>query len=69
MQMFHQKSDLSKSDHALLSAGLVGAVVQFAMRWVLGGYAESLASVTTSAYTIFMAVNRQVFTPSVLGKK
>jgi hypothetical protein len=51
---------LQKIDQGMLSAGLVGAVVQIATRWVLGGYTQSLNSVVTSAYTIFVAVNRQI---------
>jgi AcrR family transcriptional regulator len=48
-------------DTEMLSAGMVGAVVQIAMRWMLDGYKQSQDSVVDSAYAIFVAVNRQVF--------
>jgi AcrR family transcriptional regulator len=60
VQMDDRVQHLQKLDQGMLSAALVGAVVQIAMRWVLGGYKQSLDSVVTSAYTIFVAVNRQV---------
>lgn len=40
----------------MLADGLVGAVVHIAMRWVLGGYRQSLTQVTESGLTIFRAV-------------
>lgn len=47
-------------DQELLAAGLVGSVVQIAMRWSLAGYPQPLGAVVNSAYAIFAAVNQQV---------
>ena len=60
VQMNERVQHLQKLDQGMLSAALVGAVVQIAMRWVLGGYKQPLESAVTSAYIIFVAVNRQV---------
>lgn len=46
----------ARADDDMLADGLVGAVVHIAMRWVLGGYKQSLAYVTESSLTIFRAV-------------
>ena len=63
VQMSVRVQHLQKLDQGMLSAALVGAVVQIAMRWVLGGYKQPLELVVASAYTIFVAINRQVFQP------
>lgn len=54
-------------DEALLTSGMVGAVVQMTMRWVLGGYQQSLAMVVRNAHAIFNAVNRQLLAPVQRG--
>lgn len=46
----------SPGHEALVSAGLVGAVVQIGMRWTLSGYREPLETVVASAMTIYGAV-------------
>lgn len=60
VQMDQRMQHLQALDQGMLSAGLVGAVVQIAMRWVLGGYKQPLEAAVTSAYTIFVAINRQI---------
>lgn len=57
----YTESPRNALDTEMLSAGMVGAVVQIAMRWTLGGYKQSQETVVDSAYAIFVAVNRQVF--------
>lgn len=43
------------ADEGMVYAGLVGAVVQIAQRWVLGGYSQARGAVLESALLIFVA--------------
>lgn len=43
------------ADEAMVYAGLVGAVVQIAQRWVMGGYRQRRSAVVESAALIFTA--------------
>lgn len=47
-------------DEGLLTGGMVGAVVQMAMRWSLNGYKPDQEVVVDNAHAIFTAVNRQL---------
>lgn len=51
----------------LIATGLVGAVVQIAMQWVLSGYAGARRTAVDSALSIFLAVLLQQRVPA--GKK
>lgn len=44
----------------LLATGLIGAMVNMAMRWMLNGYREPVADVVQAARFILMSVNNQL---------
>lgn len=51
-------------DLDLIAAGLIGACVNIAMRWIAGGYDRPVKTVIESAMTFFDATIRQLGTPA-----
>ncbi|MGH8456047.1 MAG: TetR/AcrR family transcriptional regulator [Stenotrophobium sp.] len=46
-------------DEELIASGLVGAAVQIAMNWTLGGYKKPIEEIVASTHAIYVAVVRQ----------
>lgn len=53
------RKHLGLKDATLMSGGLVGAAVQIATGWVLGGFAQPQRAVVDSCARIFLAVARE----------
>ena len=53
------RKHLGLKDATLMSGGLVGAAVQIATQWVLGGFAQPQRAVVDSCARIFLAVARE----------
>ncbi|AJD47761.1 TetR family transcriptional regulator [Isoalcanivorax pacificus W11-5] len=47
-------------DEMMIATGLIGALVNMAMRWMLSGFRESPESVVAAARTVLLAVNRHL---------